>query len=89
MREKEYADKIETFEIRGGFLDGAVVDNKTVEELAAIPPKEVLIGKMLGSLQSSLYSFAYVLQAIIDKKHEAPAAEPAAESEPAAEPAAE
>lgn len=78
---KEYADKIETFEIRGGFLDGAVVDNKTVEELAAIPPKEVLIGKLLGSIQGPLYGLACGLQAIIDKSGESPAAEeaPAAE----------
>ena len=78
---KEYADKIETFEIRGGFLDGAVVDNKTVEELAAIPPKEVLIGKLLGSIQGPLYGLACGLQAIIDKSGEASAAEeaPAAE----------
>ena len=78
---KEYADKIETFEIRGGVLDGAVVDAATVNELAAIPPKEVLIAKLLGSIQSPLYKFAYVLQAIVDKdsEGEAPAEEAAAE----------
>ena len=79
---KEYADKIETFEIRGGFLDGAVVDNKTVEELAAIPPKEVLIGKLLGSIQGPLYGLACGLQAIIDKANEGSAEEaPAADAE--------
>ncbi len=84
---KEYADKIETFEIRGGFLDGAVVDAKTVNELAEIPPKEVLIGKLLGSIQGPLYGLACGLQAIIDKSGEAPAEE-AAEA-PAEEAAAE
>ena len=80
---KEYADKIETFEIRGGFLDGAVVDAKVVNELAEIPPKEVLIGKLLGSIQGPLYGLACGLQAIIDKSGEAPAAEeaPAADAE--------
>lgn len=86
---KEYADKIETFEIRGGLLDGAVVDAATVNELADIPSKEILIAKLLGSIQSPLYKFAYVLQAIIDKENEggeeaAPAEEAAAEA-PAAE----
>ncbi len=79
---KEYAEKIETFEIRGGILEGAVVDAATVNELADIPPKEVLIAKLLGSMQSPLYKFAYVLQAIVDKdaEGEAPAEEaPAAE----------
>ena len=79
---KEYADKIETFEIRGGILEGAVVDAATVNELAEIPPKDVLVAKLLGSIQSPLYKFAYVLQAIVDKdaEGEAPAEEaPAAE----------
>ena len=73
---KEYADKIETFELKGGFVEGNVLDVKGVEELAAIPPKPILVGKMLGSLQKSLYGLAYVLQAKIDKENggaEAPA----------------
>ncbi len=67
---KEYADKIPTFEIKAGFVDGGVIDQAGVEELAATPSKEVLIGKMMGSLMSSLYGFAYVLQAKIDKENE-------------------
>ena len=66
---KEYADKIEKFEIRAGFVDGGVLDQAGVEALAATPSKEVLVAKMMGSLMSSLYSFAYVLQAKIDKEN--------------------
>ena len=66
---KEYAEKVESFEIKAGFIDGGVIDAKAVEELASIPSKEVLIAKMLGSLTSSLYSFARVLQAKIDKEN--------------------
>ncbi len=85
---KEYADKIETFEIRGGILEGAVVDAATVNELATIPGKETLVAKLLGSIQSPLYKFAYVLQAIVDKgetAEEAPAEEAPAEEAPAEE----
>ena len=67
---KEYADKIPSFEIRAGFVDGGVIDQAGVEALAATPSKEVLIGKMMGSLMSSLYGLAYVLQAKIDKENE-------------------
>ena len=67
---KEYADKIECFEIKAGFVDGGVIDTAGVEALAATPSKEVLIAKMMGSLMSSLYGFAYVLQAKIDKENE-------------------
>ena len=64
---KEYASKIESFEILAGYLDGAVVDKATVEKLADIPSKEVLIAKLLGSIKSPLYGFAYAIQAIVDK----------------------
>ena len=67
---KEYADKIPTFELKAGFVDGGVIDQAGVEALAATPSKEVLIGKMMGSLMSSLYGLAYVLQAKIDKENE-------------------
>ena len=72
---KEYAEKIESFEIRAGFVDGSVLDKAGVEALANIPSKEILIAKMLGSLTSSLYAFARVLQAKIDKDNEAAPAE--------------
>ena len=67
---KEFADKIDCFEIKAGFVDGGLLDQAGVESLAATPSKEVLIAKMMGSLMSSLYSFAYVLQAKIDKENE-------------------
>ena len=74
---KEYADKIDCFEIKAGFVDGGILDQAGVESLAATPSKEVLIAKMMGSLMSSLYGFAYVLQGKIDKENgdsaEAPA----------------
>ena len=73
---KKFADKVESFQILAGYLDGAVIDAKTVEALADIPSKEVLVAKFLGSIQSPLYGLAYALQGIIDKQEEAaPAAE--------------
>ena len=77
---KEYADKIECFEIKAGFVDGGVLDQAGVEALAATPSKEVLIARMMGSLMSSLYGFAYVLQAKIDKENGGDDAEAPAEA---------
>jgi large subunit ribosomal protein L10 len=67
---KEYADKIESFNILAGYVDGAVVDAATVNALAEIPNKETLIAKFLGSIQSPLYKFAYAIKAICDKDGE-------------------
>lgn len=76
---KEYADKIPSFEIKCGFVDGGVLDANGVNELAAIPAKPVLVGKILGGMMSPVSKLAMVLQAIIDKENgpaeEAPAAE--------------
>jgi large subunit ribosomal protein L10 len=80
---KEYADKIECFSIKAGFIDGGVIDEKGVMELANIPSKEVLVCKIMGGMMSSLYGLAYVLQAKIDKDGGAEAAP--AEEAPAAE----
>ena len=77
---KEYAEKIESFEILAGYLDGKVVDKETVTYLADIPSKEVLIAKFLGSIKSPLYGLAYALQAVVDKDGEAA---PAVEEAPA------
>ncbi|MBR2370874.1 MAG: 50S ribosomal protein L10 [Clostridia bacterium] len=75
---KQFDEKVESFKILAGYLDGKVIDAGTVLELAEIPSKDVLVAKLLGSLQSPLYGLAYVLQAKIDKENGG-AEEPAAE----------
>ena len=75
---KEYAEKIETFEIKAGFIDGGVIDQAGVMALADIPGKETLVCKIMLGMRSSLQGLAYVLQAVIDRENggeEAPAAE--------------
>ena len=66
---KEYADKVETFEIKGGFLENAVVDANTVKALAEIPSREVLLARFLGSIQGPISGFARAIQAVIDQKN--------------------
>ena len=76
-----YADKIETFQIKAGFVEGAAIDADGVNRLATLPPKEELIAKVLGGLQAPIYGLANVLngnlrglacvlQAIRDKRAE-------------------
>ncbi len=88
---KEYAEKIECFELRAGFLDGAVIDTATVCELADTPSKETMIARILGSIQGPITGLAVALNAVVEKGGEAaPAEEAAAPAEEApAEPAAE
>ena len=84
---KQYAEKIECFELRAGFLDGEVIDTATVEALADTPTKEVMIARILGSIQGPITGLAVALNAVCEKgdapAEEAPAAEEA--EAPAAE----
>ncbi len=73
---KAYADKVESFSIKAGFLDGAVIDAAKVEELATIPSRETMIARILGSLTGPMRNLAYALQSVVDKNG---AEEPAAQ----------
>jgi large subunit ribosomal protein L10 len=74
---KKYADKLESFQVKAGFIDGAVIDAAKVDELANIPAKEVLIARMLGSLIGPIQSLAFALQSVVDKNGESAEAAPA------------
>ncbi len=63
----KFAEENDTFKVKVGMMDGQVMEAAEVEALSKIPSKEVLIGKILGSIQGPLYGLAYVLQAKIDK----------------------
>ena len=65
---KEYADKIDSFQIKAGYIDGGVIDQAAVLELASTPSKEEMLCKIMGSMMGPLYGLAYVLQAKIDKE---------------------
>ena len=67
---KSYADKIKTFEIKAGFIDGGVIDANAVNELANTPSREEMVCRIMGSMMGPLYGLAYVLQAKIDKEEE-------------------
>ena len=57
--------------IKGGVMDGAVQSVEEVKALADILPREQLIAKIMGCLNSQATALAYVIQAIADKKAEA------------------
>ena len=58
---KKYQDKIT---VKSAFVDGGKVDVNGVKELAAMPSKEQLIAKMLGSMQAPIANFVGVLSAM-------------------------
>jgi len=75
-------------EFKAAVIESVLYDAKGVAAIANIPSREVLLGKLLGSLKSPIASFARVLNAIAEEKGKgdtapAPVAEEAQAEEPA------
>ncbi len=60
----EFAKKNEKLVIKAGILDGKVIALNEIKALASLPTKEVLIGKMLGSMNAPISNFVGVLSAV-------------------------
>ncbi len=60
----EFAKKNGKFVIKAGLLDGKVIELDKINALASLPTKEVLIAKMLGSLNAPASNFVGVLTAV-------------------------
>ena len=63
----EFAKKADKLEIKGGVVEGNVYDAKGMAAIASIPSREVLISRLLGSLQSPMANFARVINQIAEK----------------------
>lgn len=55
--------------MKSGYVDGAYVNADGMKALAAIPSREVLLSRMVGSLLSPISKLAYVLDAIAKKEN--------------------
>lgn len=60
----------EKLEIKFGILNGKVVDNKYVDELANIPTREELYAKLAFLFKAPMQRLAIGLKAVADKKGE-------------------
>ena len=67
----EFAKKADKLEIKGGVVEGNYYDAKGMQVIATIPSREVLLGRLLGSMQSPMANFARVLNQIAEKSAEA------------------
>lgn len=63
----EFAKKNEMLELKAGVVDGTYYDAKGIQVIATIPSREVLISRLLGSMQSPIVNFARVLKQIAEK----------------------
>ena len=59
----DFAKDHNALEIKAGVVDGKVLDVAGVQDLAKLPPREVLVAKALGGLNAPIAGFANVLNA--------------------------
>ena len=81
----EFAKKADKLEIKAGVVEGTVYDAKGMATIASIPSREVLISKLLGSLQSPITNFARVMNQLAEKGGASACEAPAVEETPAVE----
>lgn len=63
----EFAKTADKLEIKAGVVEGTVYDAKGMGAIASIPSRDVLISKLLGSLQSPVTNFARVIKQVAEK----------------------
>ena len=61
-----FAKTADKLEIKGGVVEDTYYDAKGMQVIATIPSREVLLGKLLGSIQSPITNFARVLNQIAE-----------------------
>ncbi len=58
---------MKNLEFKGGVVAGTYYDAKMMEVVANIPSREVLLGRLLGSIQAPIANFARVIKQIAEK----------------------
>ena len=64
----KFAKTAPQLELVAGVVEGTYYDEAGVNALASIPSREVLLGKLLGSIQSPIANFARVISQIAEAK---------------------
>lgn len=64
---KDSIKKYKKCEIKGGIINGIVSDAAAMNTLADLPPREVLIARLLGSMMSPISGLAIALDQVAKK----------------------
>ena len=73
----KYAKQYPALEMIAGVIEGSYNDAKAMQALAEIPSREVLLGRLFGSMQSPITNLARVIKQISEKDGQAAPAEAA------------
>lgn len=66
----EFAKKADKLEIKAGVVEGTYYDAKGMQAISSIPSRDVLLGRLFGSMKSPITNLARVLNQIAEKQEE-------------------
>ena len=66
----EFAKKAPKLEIKAGVVEGTFYDENGMKAISEIPSRDVLLGRLFGSMQSPITNMARVLKQIAEKDGE-------------------
>ncbi|MDO4207412.1 MAG: 50S ribosomal protein L10 [Lachnospiraceae bacterium] len=78
----QFAKTAPLLEMKAGVVEGTFYDAAGINAIAEIPSKDVLLGRLFGSMQSPIANLARVLNQIAEKGGAGAAEEPKAEEAP-------
>lgn len=59
----DFIKQYKKLEVKTGILEGQIIDPDRIKYLADLPPREVLVAQVLGTMQAPISSLVYVLNA--------------------------
>lgn len=66
-----FAKKHEALVLKSGIVEGKVVTDATIKQLATLPNRDGMLSMLLGCLQSPVRKFACAVKAVKEQKEEA------------------
>ena len=66
----DFAKKNDKLEIKGGVVEGRVVDTAQIKALAELPSREGLLSMLLSVLQAPMRNFALAVKAVAEKQEQ-------------------
>jgi large subunit ribosomal protein L10 len=84
----QFAKKHKALVLKGGIVEGKVVDLETIKELSSLPNREGMLSMLLSVLQAPVAQFARAVNAVSEQRGGASAEGASAETKPAEEAAA-
>ena len=67
----DFAKTAPKLELKSGIVEGTYYDQAGIQTIATIPSRDVLLSRLLGSLQSPIANLARVLNQVAEKQAEA------------------